>query len=30
MQLAEGFLTFIVKRCLEHRRPDLARPSAAT
>src|SRR6202007_2277881 len=23
MQLAEGFLTFIVKRCLEHRRPDL-------
>src|SRR6204780_125209 len=24
MELAEGFLTFIVKRCLERRRPDLA------
>ena len=23
MELAEGFLTLIVKRCLEHRRPDL-------
>jgi asparaginyl-tRNA synthetase len=24
MELAEGLLTFLVKRCLDHRRPDLA------